>query len=219
MFASVLQVASGKYLVSICCTDVKPKQFPKTGVSVGLHFGIKILAMTSTGEVIENHRYLEKAQRKISRLQRQLSRKPRDSKNRKKARIKLARAYEKVSNRKMDTLQKTTTQLVRNYDVICVRNEELLKMIRERPYAYYLSDASWGEFSSQLEYKCRWYDKRFIKIETRYPSVQLCNVCGYKNSKLVNQKIHKWTCPKCETDHERAKNAAINTLAEGLRKL
>ena len=217
--ASVLQVPSGKYFVSICCTDFEPEQFPQTGASVGLHFGIRTLATTSEGVIIENYRHLEKAQKKISRLRRRLSRKTKDSHNREKARIKLARAHEKVSNQKTDIMQKVTTQIVSDYDIICVRGEQLIKMVQQQPFAYYLSDASWGGFSRMLEYKSRWYGKHFVKIAASYPSVQLCNVCGYKNSQLAKKRVHKWTCPNCGAMHERAKNAAVNTLAEGLRKL
>jgi putative transposase len=216
--ASVFQVPSGKYFVSICCTGVYPKPLPKTGRDIGLHFGIRTLAVSSDGRTFENNRYLEKSQRKISRLQRRVSRKPKDSANREKARISLAKAYEHARNQKTDTLQKLTTQMVREYDTICARKEELSKMIRSRPYAYLLSDAGWGELTQLLRCKCAWYGKRYVEIEAKFPSVQLCSSCGGKNIRLAkNKAVQEWTCPECGAKHERAKNAALNTLMEGLR--
>jgi putative transposase len=217
--ASVIQVPSGKYFVSVCCTDIVPEQLPQTGNSIGLHFGIKTLAVTSDGQKIENQRYLEKMQKKISRLQRRVSRKPSDSANREKARIALAKAYEQIKNQKTDTLQKSTTQLVRDNDLIVVRDEELTKIVRRKQFAYYLSDASWGEFTQMLKYKSAWYGRTFVEISANYPSAQLCSSCGYKNIELVKKQLQEWTCPKCGTHHERAKNAAVNTMAEGLRVL
>jgi len=216
--ATLFRVPSGKYFVSVCCTDIEPVQFEKTGKNIGLHFGIKTLAVSSEGQAFENNRYLEKSQKKISRLARRVSRKPKDSANREKARIALAKAYEHAKNQKTDTLQKLTTQLVREYDTICVRDEELTRMIRKRPFSYLLSDAGWGELMQLLKYKCDWYGKRYIEIEANFPSVQLCGRCGEKNPAVSkNQKIQEWTCPKCGVKHERAKNAAINTLTEGVR--
>ena len=215
--ASVSQAPSGKYFVSVCCTDIEPEPFPLTGEAVGLHFGIRTLAVTSDGENIENNRYLEKTQKKISRLQRSVSRKPKGSANREKARIALAKAYERVKDQRTDTLQKLTTQLVRDYDTICVRGEDLAKMVRARPYSYYLSDASWGELVRQLKYKCAWYGKTLIEVEPKFPSAQLCSSCGSRNAELANKPTQKWACAVCGATHERARNAAINTLNEGLR--
>ncbi|MDR1532380.1 MAG: transposase [Clostridiales bacterium] len=197
-----------------------PPPFERTGKEIGLRFGIRALAVNSDGRTFENNRYLAKSQKKISRLQRRVSRKPSGSANREKARTALAKAYEHVKNQKTDTLQKLTTHMVRDYDTVCVRNEELTKMIRRRPYAYLLSDAGWVEFTKLLRYKCGWYGKRYIEIDAKFPSVQLYSSCGSKNAALAeNKNIQEWACPKCGAKHERAKNAARNTLIEGLRSL
>jgi len=215
--ASVIQVPSGKYFVSVCCTDVEPEPFTPTGKEIGLHFGIKTLAVSSDGQTFENNRYFERSQKKISRLRRRMSRKQKDSANREKARIQLAKAYERAKNQKTDMMQKLTTELVSEYDAICVRDEELTKMVRERAFAYYMSDASWGEFVSLLRYKCGWYGKTLIEVEASFPSVQLCSLCGHKNAELAQKALREWICPNCGAKHERAKNAAVNTLNEGLR--
>jgi len=215
--ASVYQVPSGKYYVSVCCTEFEPRQLAPTGAVTGLHFGVRALAVTSDGDVIENKRFQEKMQKKISRLARRVSRKQRDSANREKARIVLAKAYEQLKNRKTDTLQKVTTELVKNYDTICVRDEKLKQMLKNPLFAYYLSEASWGEFVRLLKYKSNWYGKKIVEIDANYPSVQICSSCGHKNTALAKNRAQKWACPKCGTTHKRAKNAAKNTLSEGLR--
>lgn len=218
--ASVFQVPSGKYYVSVCCTDYEPQPLPKTGEAVGIQFGIHTLATASDGKQYENNRYSEKSKKKLARLQRQLSRKSKDSKNREKARIKLAREYERISNQKTDLLQKLTTQLVRDYDVICIRDERLTDMMKNRLYAKYLSDAGWGEIVSQLTYKCGWYSKELVKISNWHPSAQLCSSCGYQNPEVSKKnRPGEWDCPDCGTHHNREINAAANILAEGLRQL
>lgn len=216
--ATVFQAPSGKYFASVCFTDFEPQPLPKTGTVAGVHMGIQNLAETSDGIQFENPRYLEKSQKKIARLQRQLSRKSKDSQNREKARIKLARAYERAANQKTDAMQKLTTQLVRDYDVICIRDEQLTEMAKERLFAKYLVDAGWGEFVGQLDYKCKWYGKELVKISNWHPSVQLCSACGYKNPEVKKNSPRQWDCPKCGAHHNRTENAAMNILVEGLRQ-
>ena len=213
--ATVIQSPSGKYHVSVCCTGVEPQPLPKTGATVGLHMGVRSLATTSDGRQFENPRAFEKARKKTARLQREMSRKPKGSKNREKARVKLARAYEKAANQKKDYLQKLTTQLVREYDSICVRDEALTQIAKNPLYAKYVSDAGWGEFFRQLEYKCDWYGKELIKISGQHPSAQLCSACGARNPKPPAPR--EWTCQVCGARHNRAVNAAANILQEGMR--
>ena len=216
--ATVILAPSGKYFVSVCCTEHVPRPLPKTGEAVGIHMGVRKLATASDGQEFENIRAFEKARRKIARLQREMSRKPKDSANREKARIKLARAYERASNQKKDHLQKLTTQLVRDYDVICIRDEKLNEIAKNPLYAKYVRDAGWGEFASQLEYKCSWYGKELIKISNWHPSAQICSACGTKSPEATEKKQNKeWTCPNCGNRLNRAANAAANILQEGMR--
>ena len=216
--ATVMQIPSGKYYVSVGFTGPDPEPLPQTGAVAGLHFGIRHLAVSSDGETHENHRFLEKSQKKISRLQKRMSRKPSGSANREKARIALAKSYERVINQRTDALQKLTKKVVQDYDLICIRNEPLGEMMKHRPFSYKLSDASWGEFARLLKYKCSWYGKKLVEIDPSYPSVQLCSSCGHKNAQLKKSSKPEWICPNCGTKQNRAINAAKNTLAEGLRR-
>jgi putative transposase len=160
--ATVLQKSSGKYFVSVCCTGVEPSPLPKTGKSAILQLGIAYLAVTSSGERIENPRYFEKSEKKIARLTRSLSRKPKDSNNREEARIKLARAHERVANQRNDYLNKLSTKLVREYDTIRVRKLSAAAVTKYGHLPKLLSDAGHGALLAKLRYKCEWYGKEFI---------------------------------------------------------
>ena len=211
--ATVMQSPSGKYFVSVCCTDYEPEHLPKTGAEVGLHMGIRSLATTSDGRRFENPRAYEKTELKIARLQQEMSRKPKDSKNREKARIKLARAHEKAANQRNDFLQKLTTQIVREYDVICIRDESPIDLAKNPLYAKHIYNAGWGQFLNQLEYKCNWYGKELKKVSSLHPSTQLCSACGARNpTEPAKPPPREWFCPNCQTHHNRAVNAAINVL-------
>jgi len=217
--ATVLQNPSGKYFVSIHCMDYEPLPFQKTGKTVGLHLGANNLAVTSDNRTFENNKYLKKSRRKLDRLHRRLSRKTGGGSNFEKTRLKLAKAFERVTNQKDDALHKLTTQLVSEYDTICIRNEQIARMMTRRPFGKHLSDANLGDFARKLAYKCEWYGKTLVKADEMFPSVQTCSSCGYKNAKISKRYAAKWDCPECGTRHKRAENAAINNLNEGLRQL
>lgn len=216
---TVSQNPSGKYFVSVCCTDVDIPQFESTGVVVGIDLGIKEFAITSDGQHIENPKYLSKSEKKLARLQKQLSRKQSGSKNRNKARIKVARQHEKIFNQRQDFLQKLSTQFVKDYDIICLESLKVKNMVKNHKLAKSISDVSWSEFVRQINYKSDWYGKISQQISTYYPSSQLCNVCGYKNPDTKGLEVREWICPKCDTYHDRDDNAATNILNEGLRLL
>jgi putative transposase len=169
--ATVLQNPSGKYFVSVCCTDVKPKPLPKTGKTADLRLGVANLVTTSGGERIENPRHFEKSEKKIARLSRRLSRKPKGSKNREKARIKLARAHEKISNQRSDSLNKLSTRLVREYDTIRVRDVRPAAYMKDKRFAKKAADSGLGGLLERLGYKCDWYGKELIltDISSRVP--------------------------------------------------
>ena len=217
--ATISQVPSGKYYVSLCCTEVEIKPFEKTGKSIGLDLGIKSFCTTNDGNVVENPKYLKKSLTKLAKLQKELSRKTKGGSNRNKARIKVARQYEKISNQRKDFLQKLSTELVKNNDIICIETLKVKDMVENQNhnFAREISDVSWYEFTRQLEYKANWYGKQLVKVDTFYPSSQLCHVCGYKNTDIKDLTIREWTCPSCSTHHDRDVNAAINILNEGLK--
>ena len=208
---------SGRYYLSACYRNVEVEQFEKADKDVGIDLGIKDFAIFSDGTKIENPKYFTNIQKKLARSQRKLSRKTRGSKNKEKQRIKVARIHEKIANQRKDFLQKLSTKIIKNYDIVCLEDLQVNGMIKNHKLAKLISDVSWSAFVIMLKYKAEWYDKKIIQIDKFYPSSQICSCCGFKNPKIKDLSIRQWICPNCGEIHDRDINAAKNILIEGLR--
>ena len=209
--ATIRRNPSGKYFVSVL-VDVEIDQLPVVGQSIGVDLGVKDFAILSTGEKIHNPKYYRKLERKLTKLQRSLSRKTKGSNNRNKARIKLARHHEKIANCRRDFLQKLSTRLIRDNQTICLEDLQTSNMIKNHKLAKSIADVSWSEFRRQLEYKSEWYGRELIIAPSNYASSQLCSNCGNKSSQTKDLSCRTYICPVCGMIMDRDINASKNLL-------
>ena len=212
--AAISLTPTGKYFASILCDtgEVPPsKPIISEQTSVGVDLGIKNFAITSDGEVIDNPKYLRKAQSKLKYVQRKYSK----HKGRR-TRHKLAILHEKVANQRKDFLQKTSTRLIRENQTICLEDLNIKGMVKNHKLALSISDAGWGMFVDMLEYKAGWYGRNILKIGKFEPSSKTCSCCGAINKDLT-LKDRSWTCSECGVLHDRDINAACNIKSFALK--
>lgn len=215
---------SGEFHVSILVenedkTPVVIQQSVKDESDVlGIDMGVKALCACSDGTVFENNRYLAKAEKKLKREQRRLSRKKKGSANRNRQRIKVAKINKKIANQRKDAVEKATAEIAgKSHAAVAVENLNVKGMVKNHHLAKSVSDASMSAFLTRLETKCRNKGKTFVKVDRWFPSSQTCSVCGHVNKGIRDLKIREWVCPRCHTRHERDDNASINIAREGYR--
>lgn len=218
--STITRTSTGKYFISILVEVDEPDVSMKPiceNKAVGIDLGIKTFAVLSDGTEIPNPKHLKQSLDKVKKLQRSLLHKTKGSKNRDKARRKLALAHEQVTNRRNDFLHKVTSYLVNNYDTICLEDLNVKGMIKNHHLAQSLSDIAIGTFNTLLEYKAKERGVNILRIGRFEPSSKMCT-CGYINHNLT-LAIREWTCPECGSIHDRDLLAANNIKRFAFRKI
>ncbi|MET8116923.1 RNA-guided endonuclease InsQ/TnpB family protein [Streptomyces prasinus] len=212
---TVSQDAAGRWFVSLLCEDPTVQPLPAADTAVGVDVGLEHLLTLSTGEKIANPRHERRDRTHLAKAQRNLAKKARgDGANRRKARLKVAKIYARITDRRRDSLHKLTTRLVRENQTIVIEDLTVRNMVKNHMLARAISDAGWSEFRSMLEYKATWYGREVIAVDRFFPSSRLCSACGTSQKKMPLH-VRTWTC-ECGTTHDRDVNAAKNLLAAGL---
>jgi putative transposase len=211
---TVSQDRAGRWFVSLRVV-VPAVTAPTTTTMVGVDAGLNRLLTLSDGTTVGNPRHETRERAALVRAQRNLARKQKDSNNREKARLRVARVHARIADRRRDVLQKVTTRLVRENQVLVIEDLAVRNMLKNHRLARAISDASWGLFRTLLEYKAAEYGRTLIAVPRWYPSTRLCSVCGTRAGKMA-LSVRAWTCTACDTKHDRDVNAARNILAAGL---
>ena len=208
---TVSQTPSGKYFVSVLveCEIVK---MPQLETKIGIDVGLKTFAVLSNRKEIENPKYLRKSEKRLAKLQKDLSRKVKGSSNRSKARLKVARLHEKITNQRMNFLHKESFRIIRDNQVIVLEDLKVKNMVQNHKLAKAISEVSWGMFRQLIEYKADWYGREVIIAPSNYASSQLCSDCGNKSSQTKDLSCRTYICQECGLEIDRDYNASLNLL-------
>ncbi|WP_455230994.1 RNA-guided endonuclease TnpB family protein [Geopseudomonas aromaticivorans] len=214
---TVSRDTAGRYFVSMLC-EVETQPLPVTLRTTGIDLGLKDLFVTADGKRTGNPRHTAKYAARLAKAQRALSRKQRGSKNRAKARQKVARLHAKIADTRLDGLHQLSRRLINENQVVCVESLAVKNLIRNRALSKSIADAGWGELVRQLEYKAQWAGRQVVKLDRWFPSSKRCSCCGHTLASLP-LSVRIWVCPECGTEHDRDMNAAVNIKAAGLAVL
>lgn len=216
--ATLSRTKSGNFFLSILMDipETELMKFGHTNEEVGIDLGIKDFVITSDGEVFENKHFFTKLERKIARLQRQLSKKQKGSNSHNKVRIKLAKVFEKMSNKKDAYIYYVVNELLKHYDVVYMEDLNVSGMLKNHHLAKAIQEVGFYRFKEKLTDKAKLNHKHVEFVGRFYPSSKTCSKCGYKKTDLtLNDR--EWTCHACGEHHDRDINAAVNILHEGHR--
>jgi putative transposase len=210
---TITKDSAGRYFVSMLC-EFEPKRLPVVNQTVGIDLGITDLFVTDKGEKVGNPRHTKKYATQLTKAQRRLSKKKLGSRNRAKAKLKVARVHAKISDCRQDGLHKLSRRLINDNQVVCVETLKVKNMVRNPKLSKAISDCGWGEFARQLAYKAEWAGRDLVAIDQWFPSSKRCSCCGH-TVKSLPLDVRRWQCPECDTSHDRDTNAAINIKAVG----
>lgn len=208
---------SGKYFASILTEQevlIPAFEYKKETKILGIDMSLPNLAVLSSGEKTNPPRWFYETEKRISRANRRLSRKQVGSFNRDRARIDLAKLYERMDFQRKDFLHKLSVKLLSEYDVIALEDINLSAMSRCLNFGKSVHSNAFGEFRTFLEYKAERLGKLVWYADKFFASSQLCSVCGYKNPSVKDLSVREWRCPNCGTVHNRDHNASVNLEKE-----
>ncbi|RAO31238.1 putative transposase in snaA-snaB intergenic reg ion [Micromonospora noduli] len=208
---TVIRDAAGRYFASFVVQSTH-EPLPSAASEVGIDLGLTHFAVMSDGTKVTAPKFLRRAARKLKRLQQDLSRKQRGSRNRKKAVVKLARAHARVADTRRDWQHKLSTAIIRDNQAVYVEDLCVTGLARTR-LAKSVHDAGWAQFTAMLEYKAARYGRTFARADRFFPSTRMCSDCGRITDKMM-LNVRTWVCP-CGSHHDRDVNAARNIRAAG----